>query len=89
MNKELTPETLDELRIMGFKYVIVSGYTHDKRSDYMEPHYFLLEPVKELPDDVNKKGIYEPIESPLLMEWAKHPHEGTRIYIMMGQKAKL
>jgi hypothetical protein len=85
MNNELTPAALEELKKKGFKYVIVSGYAHDNRPDYMEAHYFVLEPVKQLPEDVNKKGIYEPIESPLLMEWAKHPHEGTRILIKMGQ----
>jgi len=87
MNNELTPEVLEELIKRGFKYMIVSSYSHDKRPDYMEPHYFILEPVKQLPDDVNKKGIYEPIESPLLMEWAKHPHVGARILIRMEQKA--
>ena len=85
MNNELTSEALDELKKKGFKYVIVNAYAHDNRPDYMEPHYFVLEPVKQLPDDVNKKGIYEPIESPLLMEWARHPHERTRIFIRMGQ----
>jgi hypothetical protein len=86
MNNELTPATLEELKKKGFKFVIVNAFAHDKRPDYMEPHYFVLEPVMQLSDDVNKKGIYEPIESPLLLEWAKHPHEGTRIIIRMDQK---
>jgi len=88
MNIELTPEVLDDLKKKGFKFVIVTAFAHDNRPDYMEPHYFVLEPVMQLSDDVNKKGIYEPIGSPLLMEWAKYPHEGTRIFIMMGQKVK-
>ena len=81
-HEKLTPAILEELKKKGFKYVIVNAFTHDKRADYMEPHYFVLEPVKELSDDVNKKGIYEPIESPLLMEWAKFPHEGPTIFII-------
>jgi hypothetical protein len=86
MNNELTLALLDELKKEGFQYVIVNAFARDNRPDYMEPHYFVLEPVIALPDDVNKKGIYEPIESPLLAEWAKYPYERTRIYIRMAQK---
>ena len=45
MNNELTPAALEELKKKGFRYVIVSGYAHDNRPDYMEAHYFVLEPV--------------------------------------------
>jgi hypothetical protein len=88
MNIELTPQALEDLKKKGFKYVIINGFTHDRRPDYIEPHYFVLEPVVQLPDDVNKKGIYEPIESPLLAEWAKHPHAGARIFISAGQTVR-
>ncbi|HVU55953.1 MAG TPA: hypothetical protein VHD83_12905 [Puia sp.] len=81
MNNELTLAVLEELKRKGFKYVIVNGFTHDRRSDYMEPYYFVLEPVKQLPDDASKKGIYEPIDSALLMEWAKYSHEGARVFV--------
>jgi hypothetical protein len=86
--EKFTLAILEELKSKGFKYVIVNAFTHDKRADYMEPHYFVLEPVMQLSDDVNKKGIYEPIESPLLVEWAKYPQEGARILVMMDQKVK-
>jgi hypothetical protein len=79
----LTLAVLEELQSRGFKYVIVNAFAHDNRPDYMEPHYFVLQPVKQLPEDVNQKGIYEPIESPLLREWAESAHEGTRIFVKM------
>jgi len=81
---ELTPQTLEDLKNRGFRYVRVDAFTQDKRSDYMEPRYFMLEPIKDLPDDVNKKGIYEPINSDLLTEWANSPHEGIKVYVTKG-----
>lgn len=78
-----TMEVLNDLKKKGFKYVIVNGFTHDRRPDYMEPYYFVLEPVKVLSEDMDKKGIYEPIESPLLLEWAKYHHENPKILVML------
>lgn len=78
---ELTLQTLEDLRNRGFRYVRVNAFTQDNRPDYMEPHYFVLEPIIDIPDDVNKKGIYEPVNSKLLTEWASPPYEGIKIYV--------
>ena len=80
---ELTLQTLEDLRNRGFQYVRVDAFTQDNRPDYMEPHYFVLEPIIDIPDDVSQKGIYEPINSKLLAEWASLPHEGVKIYVSM------
>lgn len=80
---ELTLQTLEDLRNRGFQYVRVDAFTQDNRPDYMEPHYFVLEPIIDIPDDISQKGIYEPINSKLLAEWASLPHEGVKIYVSM------
>ncbi|HVW58943.1 MAG TPA: hypothetical protein VHC48_02870 [Puia sp.] len=80
---ELTLQTLEDLRNRGFQYVRVDAFTQDNRPDYMEPHYFVLEPIIDIRDDVSQKGIYEPINSKLLAEWASLPHEGVKIYVSM------
>ncbi|MBN9381830.1 MAG: hypothetical protein J0H74_13755 [Chitinophagaceae bacterium] len=80
---ELTLQILEDLRSRGFRYVRVDAFTHDNRPDYMEPHYFVLEPIIDIPDDINKKGIYEPVNSKLLAEWASLPHEGVKVYVSM------
>lgn len=80
----LTCEALKKLKDAGFRYVQVNAFTLDKRLDYMEPHYFVLMPLKNLPEDNNKKGIYEPIGSPLLVTWANCPDEGIQVFIATG-----
>jgi hypothetical protein len=80
----LTLQTLEELRGRGFRYVSVNAFTTDKRPDYMEPRYFVLVPMKDLPDDINKKGIYEPINSQLLRDWATFPNEGINVFVTAG-----
>ncbi len=81
---ELTLQTLEDLKNRGFLYVRVNAFTQDKRMDYMEPRYFVLIPVKELSDDVDKKGIYEPVNSRLLADWANFPNEGIKVYVTKG-----
>jgi len=79
----LSPKTLEKLKEDGFRYVRVNAFSHDKRLDYMEPYYFVLMPVKDLTDDPDKKGIYEPINSQLLMQWANFPNEGIKVVVQM------
>jgi hypothetical protein len=79
--RALTLHALAELRHHGFLYVRVDAFTQNMRPDYMEPHYFVLTPIKNLPDDVNKKGIYEPIDSPMLTDWANSPDVGIKVYL--------
>lgn len=77
----LTNKSLQHLKDSGFRYVLVKGYSKDGRMDYIELNYFTLTPVKDLPDDPNKKEIYEPIDSIILMEWANSPDDGFKVII--------
>lgn len=79
--KKLTPATLQNLRNKGFRYVQVQGYSPDKHLDYMEPRYFVLVPMKNLPVNNDERGIYEPIESSILTEWANSGDEGFEVLI--------
>ncbi|HTI90205.1 MAG TPA: hypothetical protein VL727_06420 [Puia sp.] len=77
----LTQQSLQSLKDSGFRFVLIKGYTTDRRQDYIELNYFTLVPVKDLPDDPNKKEIYEPIDSTILREWALSPDEGLKVII--------
>ena len=79
-----TLKVLKELKDKGYRYVRVNAFTHDKRLDYVEPHYFVLVPFKDLTDDPDKKGIYEPINSQILTEWAKLSNEGIKVFVTKG-----
>lgn len=61
---------LAELQKQGYKYLQINGYTHDNRIDHVQPHYFMLIPFKEFPQDKRDIEIYEPINSDLLSSWA-------------------
>jgi hypothetical protein len=77
----LTKTSLQQLKDSGFRFVLIKGYTSDRRVDYMEFKFFTLVPVKNLPEDPNKKEIYEPINSLILLEWATFPDQGTQVVI--------
>lgn len=79
-----TLKALEKLKEQGFHFVRVNAFTQDKHMDYMEPRYFMLIPLKTLPDEINQKGIYEPIESDLLKNWAKFPDEGIKVFVAIG-----
>ncbi len=83
-NIRLTQQSLQSLKDGGFRFVLIRGYTTDRRQDYIELSYFTLIPVIDLPDDPNKKGIYEPIDSNILAEWACSPGEGLKVIIEMA-----
>ena len=80
-SSDFTLKALQKLKDSGFRYVQIKGFTRDNRLDYIEPYYFVLIPIKNLPDDPNKKEIYEPINSSLLEDWANLPHERIKIVI--------
>ncbi len=82
----LTSQGLQSLKDKGFRYVQIKGFTMDKRLDYMELRYFMLVPIKDLPDDPNKKEIYEPIDSEILMNWANSPDDGIEVLVATNQK---
>ena len=79
--KKLTLASLQNLKKKGFLYVQVQGFSPDKHLDYMEPRYFVLVPLKNLPTETDQKGIYEPIESEILTEWAKTEDEGFDVFL--------
>lgn len=72
---------LKQLENRGYKYVQVLGLTQDRHEEYLEPHYLLLVPIKELPADPAKKDIYEPIDSAYLEEWFAHSDDHTEIRV--------
>jgi hypothetical protein len=77
----LTKQSLRELKELGFRYVLVKGYTPDRRFDYIELNYFTLVPVKDLPDDPGQKEIFAPIDSEILDDWASQPEKGVKAFI--------
>ena len=46
---EFNVEALESLLNQGYKFVQVKGLTIDRHYDYVEPHYLVLVPCKELP----------------------------------------
>jgi hypothetical protein len=80
----LTPQTLQKLKDKGFLYVQIKGFTFDKRQDYMEPRYFVLIPIKEFSSDPNKKEIYEPINSEILIDWSNSTNEGIEVLVALN-----
>lgn len=77
---------LQHLKDKGFRYVLVKGFTTDRRLAYIELNYFMLIPIKELPEDPTKKEIYEPISSKILADWASFPDDGIKILVAMDQQ---
>ena len=77
----MTKKSLQELKELGFRYVLVKGYTPDRRFDYIELNHFTLVPVKELPEDPGQKEIFAPIDSEILDEWASQPEMGIMAFI--------
>jgi hypothetical protein len=78
----LTVQALEDLKKQGYQYVRVNAFTRDKRQDYIEPCYIVLVPIKELSEDRDKKGIYEPVDSPMLVNWANSPDEGIKVFVI-------
>jgi hypothetical protein len=68
--RKLSGKILIQLQSEGYKYVQIKGYTMERHPEYVEPHYFMLIPMKTLPEDPQSKDIYEPIESEFLANWA-------------------
>lgn len=79
--RRLTKESLQELKDLGFRYVLIKGYEVDRCFDLIELNYFTLSPVKELPEDPEEKEIYAPIDSEILMDWACSPDSTVKAYI--------
>lgn len=82
----LTVKILQELKELGFRFVLIKGYSLNRRSDYIELNHFILVPVNQLPEDPAQKEIYEPIESEILLEWASSS-EGIKAFVERDPKA--
>jgi hypothetical protein len=74
-------ESLDNLKRLGYKYVQVKGLTVDRHYEYVEPHFLVLIPLRDLSSESIGNGIYEPIESDLLLQWANEVNDFTEILI--------
>jgi hypothetical protein len=84
-HKPLTTEALHILQEKGYKYLQVQGFTMDHHAEYVEPHYLMLVPVKELSANMD---IYEPIDSDLINEWASNSKDNDRLEVYLaGSKA--
>lgn len=77
----LTPKTLQTLKDKGYLYVQVNSFTYDRRLDYMEPRYFVLVPIKDLSVDPENQGIYEPINSKILIDWSNSSHDDIEVLV--------
>jgi hypothetical protein len=77
----LTTQNLRALRELGFRYVIVNGYTPDRVFDYIALNRFILVPVRELPGEPGQNGIFAPIDSDILDDWANQPDNGIKAFI--------
>lgn len=47
----------------------------------MGPRYFVLIPIKEFYNDPNKKEIYEPINSEILIDWSNSSNESIEVLV--------
>lgn len=72
---------LKELQVNGYKFVQIKGLTVDKHFDYIEPHFIVLVPLKELSTDQDKKDIYEPLPSEILQQWATERDDHFEVVI--------
>jgi hypothetical protein len=82
-HKPLTAEAIHTLEEKGYRYLQVQGFTIDHHAEYVEPHYLMLVPFKELPMDV-----YEPINSPLVHEWISNSARGGSMEIFLAGNKK-
>ncbi len=80
-NVDFSAAALDQLLAEGYVYVQVKGFTIDKHCEYVDPHTLVLVPLKALPTDPVEKDIYEPIQSPILYQWATEVNEFPHIII--------
>jgi len=80
----LSFEALDRLEQQGYKYLQVQGFTLDHHPEYVEPHYLMLVPIKELSARREKMDIYEEINSDLIRQWVTAADNGDRLEIFLA-----
>lgn len=81
MGVRLTARILQEWKDLGFRFVLVKGYTVDRYAGCIELNHFMVEPVKQLPEDPADQEIYEPIDSEILLGWASSTESGVLAFI--------
>lgn len=79
--RRLTRQVLENLKASGYRYVVVEGYTVDRRQDFIEMNHFVLRPLRDLPNLPGDLGIFESIDSPILDEWADAPDGSIQAFI--------
>lgn len=72
---------LKKLENDGYRFVQIKGLTVDKHFDYIEPHFMVLVPFKNLPTEQDQKDIYEPIDSLILKQWAAEKDDHFEVVI--------
>ena len=77
---------LNELKELGYKFVQVKGLTIDRHYEYIDPHFLILIPFKKLSSGILEKGIYEPLESDLLFQWASEVNLYTEIVVAFQRR---
>ena len=83
-HKPLTYEALTILKQKGYKYLQVQGFTLDHHPEYVEPHYLMLVPIKDLSTNRANMDIYEDINSDLIKEWVKADNNPHRLEIFLA-----
>ncbi|MFZ1785436.1 MAG: hypothetical protein WAU23_09540 [Ferruginibacter sp.] len=79
----LTIEALNNLQNKGYKYLQVKGFTLDHHPEYVEPHYIMLVPIKELSKNPANMGIYEHIDSDMIKDWASTSSTSENLEILL------
>lgn len=82
----LTFEALNILKQKGYKYLQVQGFTMDHHLEYVEPHYFMLVPIKTLSTTQSQMDIYEDIDSDLIKEWVKPKKDNGGLKIFLASR---
>lgn len=85
-HKPLSFEALNTLQEKGYRYLQIQGYTLDHHPEYVEPHYLMLVPIKELSANREKMDIYEDINSDLIKEWVKASDNNDRLEIFLADR---
>lgn len=85
-HQPLSFEALAKLRKKGYRYLQVQGFTLDHHPEYVEPHYLMLVPIKELSASGEKMGIYEDINSELIKEWVQSADSNDSLEIFLADR---
>ena len=85
-HKPLSIEALNSLQKKGYRYLQVQGFTLDHHPEYVEPHYLMLVPIKELSVNPENMDIYEDINSELIKDWVKISGNNDRLDIFLADR---